>query len=193
MMTTKKQLPSSFTQFLKEARDGDEHAQHQVWEMAYLELKRVAQRLIHNEWHESPISATVLVHESYLRLQELLPDRALNKTHFLAFACKAMRQILVEQARYRNAQKRNNGQIELTLEDGAMVQSSAETVLAVEQALTHLHQIEPRLVQVIECRYYGGLSNQEAAEVLGLSRRSIERDWVRAKSLLLKLLAECHG
>ena len=187
------QRPSSsapVTDLLERAREGDEKALEEVYAAVYTELQRLA-RLQRRKvaFSDQTLNTTALVHETYLRLcprDELTFE---SRAHFLAVAAKAMRQILVDGARRRLRKKRGEGVTLLEL-DAANQESlgredtDATLLLSVNEALDSLQRENPRLQKVIECRFFGGMTETETAEVLGVSDRTIRRDWLKARAWL---------
>ena len=148
----------------------------------YDDLRRLAQRQLGREYGERTLNATALVHESYLKLGAIgLVAR--DRAHFLAIAARAMRQVLVDHARDRKAAKRGGGVWErTTLTDGAWAREfDPDGMLMLDEALTEL---EPRQRQVVECRFFGGMEEQEIAAALGVSERTVHRDWIKARAWL---------
>jgi RNA polymerase sigma factor (TIGR02999 family) len=172
------------TRLLRSARGGDAAALEQLIPLVYEDLRRLAHRQLGHEYVERTLNATGLVHESYLKLGAgalVATDRA----HFLAIAARAMRQVLVDHARDRKAGKRGGGEWErTTLNDGAWVRDfDADGVLELEDAIATL---EPRQRQVVECRFFGGMEEQEIAVALGVSERTVHRDWTKARAWLYR-------
>ena len=172
------------TRLLRSARGGDPGALERLVPVVYEDLRRLARRQLGHEYGERTLSATALVHESYLKLGAgalAANDRA----HFLAIAARAMRQVLVDHARDRKAAKRGGGMWErTTLTDGAWVGDfDSDGVLVLDEALAEL---EPRQRQVVECRFFGGMEEQEIAAALGVSERTVHRDWVKARAWLYR-------
>lgn len=155
-----------------------------TWDDIYLELKRLAHRKLYGMKRSHTLSTTALVNEVYIKLVKGRDLNVSDRNHLLALSCRAMRQVLVDYARHKSAQKR---QLDDQLERPFSVFNT--DLLAVEEALKSLSRIDPRLVQLVECRFYGGLSNSETADLMGTSQRTVERDWTRAKSYLHALLA----
>lgn len=177
------------TQLLRARADGDPDALPEIFEVVYGELRRIARS--RRRKSPTPLDTTELVHEAYLKLAAG-PDRALakNRSHFLAVSALAMRHIVVDLARAEQRDKRGGGQHHTDLDEERLVAAShAEQVLAIDQALDKLSQDEPRLAAVVECRWFGGLSEPETAEALGVSERTVQRDWRNAKAKLKKVLA----
>ena len=172
------------TRLLNAARQGESVALERLLPLVYDDLRRLARRQLGREYAERTINPTALVHESYLKLgggAMLAHDRA----HFLAIAARAMRQVLVDQARDRNAAKRGGGIWErTTLTDGAWVgEFGADRMLELDEALATL---EPRQRQVVECRFFGGMEEREIAEALDISERTVHRDWLKARAYLYR-------
>jgi RNA polymerase sigma factor (TIGR02999 family) len=172
------------TRLLRSAHDGAPAALDRLVPLLYDDLRRLAQRQLAREYADRTLNATALVHESYLKLGPAAAA-ATDRAHFLAIAARAMRQVLVDQARDRKAAKRGAGQWErTTLTDGAWVQElDADGMLALEEALATL---EPRQRQVVECRFFGGMEEAEIAAALGVSERTVHRDWVKARAWLYR-------
>jgi RNA polymerase sigma factor (TIGR02999 family) len=172
------------TRLLESARAGETAALERLVSLLYDELRRVAGRQLAHEYVERTLTPTVLVHESYFKLgggAMVARDRA----HFLAIAARAMRQVLVDHARDRKAAKRGGGVWQrTTLTDGAWVREfDADEILTLEDALARL---EPRQRQVVECRFFGGMEEREIAAALGISERTVHRDWIKARAHLYR-------
>ena len=149
----------------------------------YAELHRAARRCLRKEWHGRRLQPTELLNEAVVRL---LGDdfQGESRKHFVVSAVRAMRRVLVDQARRRQAGKRIPDDAELTLETRAALGAPKASVLEVDDALARLARVEPRAAEVVELRYFGGLTCPEAAEALGLSRSSVEREWRVARAWL---------
>lgn len=158
----------------------------------YAQLRRIARRHLSRWGNGVTVSPTTMVHEAWLRLSSNDGPYWQDRAHFMSVASRAMRQLLVDKARRRMAVKRggNVPHVSDGEPEAADEGVSRLTVLAVDQALTALARHDPALERVVECRFFGGLSNAEAAEALGRSVRSIERDWARARAYLLVALGE---
>jgi len=174
--------PGEVTRLLRSARDGQPAALERLIPLLYEDLRRLAQRQLGREYGDRTLNATALVHESYLKFGGIALA-ATDRAHFLSMAARAMRQVLVDHARDRKAAKRGGGLWErITLTDGAWAQEfDSDGVLALDEALRGL---EPRERQVVECRFFGGMEEQEIAAALGVSQRTVQRDWVRARAWL---------
>ncbi|HZM26306.1 MAG TPA: ECF-type sigma factor [Gemmatimonadales bacterium] len=172
------------TRWLQAARDGEPGALDRLVPLIYDDLRLLARRQLGREYGDRTLNPTALVHEAYLKLgagAKVAADRA----HFLAIAARAMRQVLVDRARDRKAVKRGGGAWErTTLTDGAWVgEFDPDGMLALDEGLARL---EPRQRQVVECRFFGGMEEQEIAEALGVSERTVHRDWVKARAWLYR-------
>jgi RNA polymerase sigma factor (TIGR02999 family) len=170
---------------------GDPHAAEQLLPLVYDELRRLAAQQLAHERPGQTLDATALVHEAYLRLVGPAdPDRWRDRGHFLAAAAEAMRRILVERARHKRAAKRGGGGRRLALSEAdRLVVSDPDTVLAVDEALERLAGEDPGSAAVARLRLFAGLSVEEAAAALGVSRATAFRDWAYARAVLTAALA----
>lgn len=163
----------------------------QVFEVAYEELHKIANSLMRRERGNHTLQPTALVNEAYLRL---VGDDATDwesRAHFFGVAVRAMRQLLVHHARSKNAEKRGGDRRQVTLVSNAAVADGAHLdVLGLDQALTRLTTLDERMSRIVELRFFGGLSTDEIAAVLGTSRRTVQRDWTVAKRWLSNELSE---
>lgn len=150
----------------------------------YEDLRRIARREIGREHAPPTLNATDLVHEAYLRLAASRPEAA-DRAHMLALASRVMRQVLVDRARRRRADKRGGGAERVTLSGLPVAAGELDEaeLLALDDALA---QLEPRQRQVVECRFFGGMSEAEIAEALGVTERTVRRDWVKARAWLYR-------
>ncbi len=176
---------SDITHLLNAARQGDRAAADQVVAQLYTDLQRLAQRRL-SQSGDISLNATALVHESYLRLQAAdgldFPDRR----HFLAYAARAMHSIVIDQVRARQAQRRGGGLMEVTFNTAIadLAPQADDDVLRVHEALAALATVDARLAEVVEMRYFGGLLESEIAAVLGVTERTVQRDWQKARLFL---------
>ena len=175
------------TRLLANVRRGDDRAYDQLFALVYQELRRIASRQLRREAPGRTLYTTALVHEAYLKLAHDGEIAAEERGHFMGIAARAMRQILVDHARTRKAHKRGGGQRHTSLtnhEPGVNV--SYEELLALDSALDRLGTVDPRLRKVVEHRYFAGLSGKETAEALGVTERTVERDWAKARAWLYR-------
>jgi len=168
---------------------GDDDDARALWEAVYPDLREIAHRALRRRQPGSALQTTALVHEAYLKLVRQ-PDDWNGRIHFFAVAAKAMRHILIDMARTRNRQKRGGGQHPVTMDPAALVaEERADVLLALDEALTHLSQHDTRMAQIVEYRFFGGLTEPEIAEILGVTDRTVRRDWRRARAWLAAALA----
>lgn len=173
------------TQLLQAARQGDEHAFDEIWPLVYEELRALARRQLRHENPNPMLQATALVNEAYLKLAGGAAT-ADNRAHFVAIAARAMRQVLVDEARRRQALKRGGDQVNTTLSDGADAMAvNTEELLMLDAAL---QKLDARQREIVELRFFGGLSEKEVGEVLGVSDRTVRREWVKARAWLYREL-----
>jgi len=175
---------------LQQARQGDSGAVGRLYELLYPELRRVAHARLRGS--DALLNTTALVHESYERIAGVARLDFNDQAHFLAYAARAMRSVLVDLARERLADRRGGGAAHVALTTGLGERLPAHEqpeLLRVHEALDELAQIEPRLAKVVELRYYGGLSNEEIAAALDVGLRTVQRDWERARSYLYAALS----
>ncbi len=178
-------LQGDVTQLLEAVRDGDSQAMDRLVPLVYEELRALAKRELYREQQGHTLHATALVHEAYLKLAGSgIP--ASDRAHFLAIAARAMRQVLVDHARRRKAVKRGGELVRTTLTDsGAPVDFRPDELIALDEAM---EQLDPRQRQVVEFRFFAGMEEKEIAEVLGISDRTVRREWVKARAWLYRAL-----
>lgn len=182
------------TRLFQELRAGTDGAVDQLFPLVYEELKRIAHRHLARQFGGQTLTTTALVHETYLRLVDAAGATWQDRAHFFALASRAMRFVLVDHARARTAEKRGGARREVTLEDRHLVQDDrVEELLAIDQALERLAADSPRLGQLVQYRFFGGMSHEEIAEVSGLSVPTIKRDWARARAWLYRYMQEEDG
>ena len=170
--------------------DGDREALNQLFPIVYRELRRIAHRQLRAERPTHTLSTTALVHEAYLKLVQLDRIQWQNRAQFFAIAARAMRRILIDYALSRKRKKRGGGTVMLPLDDVVvMVESQADELVAVDQALQRLEAMDVRQARVVECRVFGGMSVEETAEALGLSPATVKRDWALARAWLNRELS----
>ncbi len=155
---------------------------------AYAELRRLADSYVRRERVKS-VQATELVHDAWLRIARDMPAAFSGRSHFIGIAAIAMRRLLVERARRRGAAKRFGGQIQVTLDESLLADNTAShqvDVIALDRALTRLSDLDPQQARIVELRYFGGLSVEETASVLGISPATVKRHWTVARAWLLR-------
>jgi RNA polymerase sigma factor (TIGR02999 family) len=172
-------------------RAGDRTAVDRLFPLVYDELRRIAHRQLGRERPDHTLGTTALVHEAYLKLVDQTRARLTDRAHFYAVAARAMRRILVDYARRHRALKRGGAAGQVSLSDATVTADDrADTLVALDEALTRLAELDDRLSQVVECRFFGGLTEEETAEVLAVTARTVRRDWVKAKGWLSQALRE---
>jgi RNA polymerase sigma factor (TIGR02999 family) len=178
------------TRLLRAARSGEREAMDRLVPLVYEELRSVARRQMRRERADHTLHPTALVHEAWVKLA-VGPVVAADRAHFLAIAGRAMRQVLIDHARTHNAAKRGGGWERLTLMDGDRpVELNTDELLALDIALESL---EPRQRQVVEYKFFAGMEEQDIALVLGVTDRTVRRDWVKARAWLYRALYEGGG
>ena len=177
------------TQLLIAYGEGDRRAFDRLLPMVYAELHGIAARQMRRERADHTLNATALVHEVYLKLMDQNQVSWQNRAHFYAIAARAMRQVLISYARKHNAEKRGGGAPN-TLLDGKEIAlgERADELLALDEALTRLAGFDQRLAQVVEYRFFGGLTIEETSAVLDVSSMTVKRDWNKAKAWLYREL-----
>jgi RNA polymerase sigma factor (TIGR02999 family) len=170
------------------SRDEAFSAVDQVVALAYQQLRAIAHRRLRAR-EANTLSTTALVHEAYLKLADQSRAGWQDHGHFLALASLAMRHVLVDRARERSTLKRGGMRHRVTLDDEQMsAEAGPEILLQLDDAIDRLGAFEPRLARVVECRFFGGLTEKETADALGLTVRTVQRDWVKARVLLRRAL-----
>ncbi|MEO5815799.1 MAG: ECF-type sigma factor [Gemmatimonadaceae bacterium] len=179
---------TSVTELLADLRAGRPDAFDRILPLVYHELRRTARRELAVRPSDT-LSTTALVHELYLKFSNSRHADWHTRAHFLGVAAVAMRHILVDRARRRTAEKRGGGNRAITLDDALVaIDNQAESLLELHEALDHLATLNPRLARVVECRFFGEMTEQETAEALGVTERTVRRDWVKARGLLYQSL-----
>lgn len=177
---------AELTILIHKAQQGDAAAQQAVFTQLYNDLKRIAHARLAGAGRQTLLDTCALINETYLRLtqaNQLLPE---NRGQYLAYASRAMRSIIVDFVRARSAERRGGQAQRVTLSPAISdsVSSGEEEIMRVHEVLQELSEVEPRLVTVVEMRYYGGLTEQEIATTLGVTERTVRRDWQKARLLL---------
>jgi RNA polymerase sigma-70 factor, ECF subfamily len=178
------------TKLLDAWSEGDGEALEKLMPLVYNELRRMAKRYMQSQPSGHTLQTTALIHEAYLKLADNKDKHFANRAHFFAVAANAMRHILVDYARTRHAEKRGGGVQVISLEDAPVLSSErASEIVALDDALKNLSAQDERKGRVVELRYFGGLSVEETAKVLKISRETVMRDWRFAKTWLLRELS----
>ena len=174
------------TALLQRIQEGDRDALDRLFPLVYAELRRVAQRQLRREGPGHTLDATGLVHEAYLKMAGQAVADARGRSHFVAIGARAMRQVLVDHARRRRAAKRGGEWARTSITGKALpAELDLDGLLALDQALERLDERQRR---VVECRFFGGLDEQETAEAVGVSLRTVQRDWLRARAWIYQEL-----
>ena len=174
---------------LTELRSGRHGALDQLIPLVYNELRAIAHRQLALRARGSTLSTTALVHETYLKLVDQSRADWRDRAHFLAVASIAMRHVLVDRAKARATLKRGGERRRITLDDSHIaVDDQPDALLQLDGAMNRLAELQPRLARVVECRFFGGLTEDEIAEALGVTVRTVQRDWAKARMLLQREL-----
>ena len=177
------------TELLVRWRGGDKEALDSLMPLVYGELRRIAQHYLNNERSDHTLQSTALVHEAYVRLAHQDLPQWQNRAHFFAVAAQLMRQILVDYARSHRASKRGGDVYKLALDDAEEQPQAADLdIVALDDALKTLALMDAQQSKVVELKFFGGLSIEDTAEVLGISPSTVKRDWVTARAWLYREL-----
>jgi RNA polymerase sigma factor (TIGR02999 family) len=186
-MTATSPTQPEITNLLARWSDGDRAALDKLFPLVFGELRRLAHRYMRREKPGHTLQTTALVNEAYLRLVDQRNVRWQNRAHFFAIASQMMRRILVDHARSRKYDKRGGGALKIPLEEAAVIgMERARELIALDDALMALEKIDPRRSRVVEMRFFGGLDNEEIAEVLKIHPNTVTRDWNLARAWLHK-------
>lgn len=184
----------SVTQLLEELNGGDKAALDRLMPLVYDELHRLASRYLRKERPGHTLQATALVNEAYMRIVDQKNVSWQNRAHFFGIAAQLMRRILVDHARSRLYAKRGGGAFRLTLDEALALPDQRDLdLVALDDALKALADLDPRQSRIVELRYFGGLTVEETAEVLGISPATVKRDWVWARTWLYKEIKKTDG
>jgi RNA polymerase sigma-70 factor, ECF subfamily len=185
---------SEITAILRAWREGDEHALERLTPEIYRELHRAAQQCMRHEREGHTLQTTALINELYLRLPDLQEIEWQDRAHFFAICARQMRRILIDMARSRRSHKRGSGDFMVSLGDTPDVRAdSRQDIVAVDDALKELAKVDARKSQVVEFRFFGGLSVEETAKLLKVSPETVARDWRLAKAWLLREISGKAG
>ena len=185
-------MPERITALLVAHRHGRPDAFDKLVSLVYPELRRVARRQL-RPWRPGlTLDSGAVVHEAYLKLVDQTKVEWQDRSHFFAIAARVMRHVIVDYARTRHTQKRGGGTVAITDREVA-VQAQAEELIWLNEVLERLEAESPRMLQVVECRFFAGYSETETAEALDVSARTVERDWLRARVWLKRAMAGRPG
>ncbi|HTE46559.1 MAG TPA: ECF-type sigma factor [Gemmatimonadaceae bacterium] len=177
--------PLSPMDVLTELQSGSRASLDRLLPLVYDELRVIARRQLAVRGGGGTLQTTGLVHEAYLKLVDHARAQGKDRAHFFALASLAMRHVLVDRAKARVALKRGGAQRRITLdEEQIAIDDQPEAMLQLHEAMNRLAEVQPRLAQVVECSFFGGLTHDEIAEALGVTVRTVERDWAKARMLL---------
>ena len=177
------------TELLRRARGGDEGARELLFQQLYEPLRRLAHARLTRGSRSTLLDTTGLVHECFLKLDHAGTLDVRDRGHLFAYAASAMRSVVVSFARSRAAERHGGNAIQVALDEAVPARDSGTLeILQVHQALERLEQVEPRLVRVVELRYFGGMSEEETGVALDLTPRTVRRDWAKARLLLAEML-----
>ena len=178
-------MSQNITHLLKEWSDGDERALDKLTPLVYEELRWQASRYLRRERRGHSLQTTALINEAFLRLIDARDIHWQDRAHFFAIAANLMRRVLVDHARRRDAEKRGGSPLRLTLDEGLAVAKETDVdLLAIDEALDRLAQIDPQQARVVELRFFSGLTVDETAAALGVSPKTVKRDWSVARAWL---------
>jgi len=181
-------MVSDFSKLLTASRRGDSVAFSHAFEAAYGELRRLARRQLRRLRPGQTLTTTSLVHEAFVKLVQGRVDTT-DRAHFFALAARAMRQILVDYARQRRSLKRGGDRPAVDLDaDAIAVEAVAEEMVEIDRALDRLESLDERLARIVEWRFFAGMTEEEVAEALGVTARTVRRDWQKARAFLYREL-----
>jgi len=188
------EIQHEVTQILHEWSDGDSNAPARLMPFVYDELRRQARNYLARERGSHTLQPTALVHEAYLRLVDQTRISWQNRAHFYGMAANMMRRILVDHARAHATEKRGGAAVRLSIEDVQIpLEQRAADFVALDEALEELAKFDERKARIVEMRFFGGLTDEEIAEVLGVTTRTVWRDWKTARLWLFRELSEPSG
>ncbi len=176
---------TSVVDLIRGVRAGDRSEFDRLFSSLYDELRRVAHRHLRHRVPGQTLDTTALIHEAYLRMVDQSRAEWADRAHFFAYASRVMRAVLVDEARRRGSAKRGAGTLRFSLEDRDLpVEEQSEFVLALDEALDRLGALSERLARTVECRFFGGMSEEQIAAALSVSGRTVRRDWLKARAWL---------
>ena len=170
--------------------NGDQAALDELIPLVYDELRRLAARYMRREKQGHTLQTSALINEAYLRLVDQKNVQLQNRAQFFGFAAQLMRRILVDHARSRSRIKRGGGVQMVSLAEQAVISNNVAEVIALDDALKNLAEMDPRKARIVEMKFFGGLTNEEVAEVLKVTSRTVEREWRKAKAWLHRAISK---
>jgi RNA polymerase sigma factor (TIGR02999 family) len=178
------------TRLLAHCSNGDRNAFDQLIPVVYEDLRRIAHRRLASERQDHTLNTTAVVHEAYLHLVNQATATWQDRVHFFAVAARVIRNVLIDYARARATGKRGAGALRVPLREDLDAVDERDTIelLALDEALNELSNLDPRLERIVECRFFGGMTMKDTAQAMGISLRTAERDWTRAKAHLYRSL-----
>jgi RNA polymerase sigma factor (TIGR02999 family) len=182
--------PKEVTRLLVDWGNGDQEALDELIPLVYDELRRLARAYMRRESQDHTLQTSALVNEAYLRLIDQRSVQWQNRAHFFGVAAQLMRRILVNHARSRSRVKRGGRTQIVSLDEQAVVAKEVSEVIALDEALKNLAEMDPRKSQIVEMKFFGGLTNEEVAEVLKVTSRTVEREWRKAKAWLNRAISK---
>jgi RNA polymerase sigma factor (TIGR02999 family) len=189
-MNSSSDTTQDITHLLRQFSDGNREALDDLLPLVYDELRRQAANYLRRERHDHTLQTTALIHEAYIKLINPREVRWQNRAHFFAIAAQTMRRVLVDYARSKLCKKRGGDPIQITLDEGVMKSDQKSIdLLALDEALTRLAALDEQKARVVELKYFSGMTTEETAEVLGISSRTVERNWLMAKAWLNRELS----
>jgi RNA polymerase sigma factor (TIGR02999 family) len=175
----------SIVDMVRRARAGDPAELDRLFTALYDEIRRIAHNHLRHRTPGQTIDTTALIHEAYLRMVDQTGAEWIDRVQFFGYASRAMRTVLVDYARQRNAAKRGGGRVHFSLDDRDLpIEAQSEFVVALDEALSRLTVLDERLGRTVECRYFAGMTDEETATALGISDRTVRRNWLKAKAWL---------
>jgi RNA polymerase sigma factor (TIGR02999 family) len=182
--------PSPLTQLIHRAQEGDTLAADALYASTYSDLRRLARSRLRATGRHTLLDTGSLVHESFVRFAQASHLRIENRLHFMRWAAQVMRSVIVDVARRRLAARRGGDAARVTIDMDLIASAAGEAeILGVHQALDRIAAVDPRITQVVEMRYFGGMTEPEIADALGVTERTVRRDWHKARLLLREALA----
>jgi RNA polymerase sigma factor (TIGR02999 family) len=175
----------SIVDMVRSVHAGDRTEFDRLFSALYDELHRLARAQLRHRRPGQTLDTTALIHEAYLRMVDQTRAEWTDRAHFFAYAAQVMRHVLVDYARRRNAEKRSGGRAHLSLDDRQIpIEAQGDFLLALDEALARLARVSERLARTVECRFFGGMTEEETAAALDVSDRTVRRDWLKARAWL---------